>query len=86
MYEDHSSRPATPVAPFSGASNGGHRELNRESHLVRNRRVIAGRGYREGEVKRVASALARFDDRTLTDLGIADRRLLEEVARFCIDC
>jgi hypothetical protein len=86
MYEDQSSRATTLVVPFSGPSNGSHRELIRESHLARNRRAIAGRGYREREVRRVASALARFDDRTLIDFGIADRRLLEEVARFCLDC
>ncbi len=86
MYEDQSSRATTPVGPFSGPSNGGHRELIRDSHLLRNRRAIAGGGYREREVRRVASALARFDDRTLVDFGIADRRLLEEIARFCLDC
>lgn len=86
MYEDQTSRAAPPVVPFSGTSNGSHRESNHESHLARNRRAIAGRGYGEREVSRVASALAGFDDRTLIDLGIADRGLLEEVARFCLDC
>jgi hypothetical protein len=86
MYEDQSSRATAQVVPFSGTSNGGHHNMKRESHLARNRRAITGRGYREREVKRLASALARFDDRTLIDFGIADRRLLEEVARFCLDC
>lgn len=86
MYEDQSSRPDAPVVPFSSTSNGGHRDMDRGSHPVRHRRSITGRGCREREVGRVASVLARFDDRTLVGFGIADRGLLEEVARFCLDC
>jgi uncharacterized protein YjiS (DUF1127 family) len=40
----------------------------------------------ERELKRAVAALARLDDRTLRDLGIADRSLIEQTVRYCRDC
>lgn len=40
----------------------------------------------ERELKRAVAALARLDDRTLRDLGIADRSLIEQTVRYCHDC
>jgi hypothetical protein len=40
----------------------------------------------EREIKKAVAALAKFDDRTLRDMGIPHRSQIEQVVRFCRDC
>jgi uncharacterized protein YjiS (DUF1127 family) len=44
------------------------------------------RGRREREIKKSVAALAKLDDRTLRDIGIPQRSLIEQVVRYCRDC
>lgn len=41
---------------------------------------------REREIRRAVAALAKFDDRTLRDIGIPHRSRIEQVIRYCHDC
>ena len=43
-------------------------------------------GRREREIKKSVAALAKLDDRTLRDIGIPQRSLIEQVVRYCRDC
>jgi len=50
------------------------------------RTVLVEHGRREQELKKAVAALAKLDDRTLRDLGIPQRSLIEQVVRYCRDC
>jgi hypothetical protein len=41
---------------------------------------------REQEIRKAVAALAKLDDRTLRDLGIPQRSMIEQVVRYCRDC
>jgi len=48
--------------------------------------LLVEHGSREQEIKKAVAALAKLDDRTLWDLGIPQRSLIEQVVRYCRDC
>jgi hypothetical protein len=48
--------------------------------------LLVEHGSREQEIKKAVAALAKLDDRTLRDLGIPQRSLIEQVVRYCRDC
>jgi hypothetical protein len=41
---------------------------------------------REREIRRAVASLDKLDDRTLRDIGIPDRLLIEQTVRYCHDC
>jgi uncharacterized protein YjiS (DUF1127 family) len=43
-------------------------------------------GRREREIRKSVAALAKLDDRTLRDIGIPQRSLIEQAVRYCRDC
>jgi uncharacterized protein YjiS (DUF1127 family) len=47
---------------------------------------LVGATQREVEIEKAVAALAEFDDRTLRDLGIPHRSLIERTVRYCHDC
>ena len=47
---------------------------------------LVGATQREVEIENAVAALAEFDDRTLRDLGIPHRSLIERTVRYCHDC
>jgi uncharacterized protein YjiS (DUF1127 family) len=49
-------------------------------------RWIGARWRREREIRRAVDALAKLDDGTLRDIGIADRSQIDPVVRYCRDC
>jgi uncharacterized protein YjiS (DUF1127 family) len=49
-------------------------------------RWICARWRREREIRRAVDALAKLDDGTLRDIGIADRSQIDPVVRYCRDC
>jgi len=48
--------------------------------------VLVTHWRQEDEIKRAIAALAKYDDRTLRDLGIDGRADIERVVRYCRDC
>jgi uncharacterized protein YjiS (DUF1127 family) len=47
---------------------------------------LVGATQRELEIEKAVAALAKLDDRTLRDLGIPHRSLVERTVRYCRDC
>ena len=74
---------------FDGVVSLQNSQSNRSNWLTSSWEVVATlgtHGHREREIKKAVAALAKFDDRTLRDIGIPQRSQIEQVVRYCRDC
>jgi uncharacterized protein YjiS (DUF1127 family) len=76
------------VAPelAARAELGPRRGRNRMSELGEKFVALWAHWRREREIKSAVVALAKYDERTLQDLGIHGRADIERMVRYCRDC
>jgi hypothetical protein len=78
-----------PIRVISSIRDTASTRFDREADRVMAARFATASGNRrkrEREIQKATAALARFDDRTLLDLGIPHRSYIEQTVRYCHDC